>query len=208
MALNLHIPPCIRSPAEPRHPPPVDQPLRIQIEGPLSSINKLLPGVEWQLEGVFRPSLQTAGPELARVVFRTVYGHDIRPEIDGDMVVRDEYLGWVQEDPRPWTIDYYGVTFDHLVPAGERDPEVLQVNIIEMEEDEGAYAKEHLPFTVDPAEYSGRKTCTSTGKTVRRVSPRDEPDATRRHYEATSRTGDDAQQATYTRATAVKVAYM
>ncbi|KAF5668733.1 arginine deiminase type-3 [Fusarium denticulatum] len=158
MALTLYIPPCIRSPAEPQHHPPVDQPLRIQIEGPLSSINKLLPGVDWQLEGVFRPSLQAAGPELARVAFRTIYGHDIRPEIDGDMVVRDEYLGWVQEDPRPWTrIDYYGVTFDHLVPAGERDPEVLQINIIEMEEDGGAYAKEYLPFAVDPAEYSGRK---------------------------------------------------
>lgn len=109
MALNLHIPPCMRSAAEPRHPPPVDQPLRIQIEGPLSSINKLLPGVEWQLEGVFRPSLQPAGQELARVAFRTIYGHDIRPEIDGDMVVRDEYLGWVQEDARPWRYVSYGI---------------------------------------------------------------------------------------------------
>ena len=43
------------------------------------------------------------------------------------------------------------------MPAGERDPEVLQINIIEMEEDEGAYAKEYLPFAVDPAEYRGRK---------------------------------------------------
>ncbi|KAG8670690.1 hypothetical protein FPOAC1_010123 [Fusarium poae] len=91
-------------PAHPRHPPPIDQPLRIQIEGPLNSINKLLPGVDWQLEGgVFRPPLQAAGPELARVTFRTIYRHDVRPEVDGDMVVRDEYLGWVQEDPNPWT---------------------------------------------------------------------------------------------------------
>ncbi|KAF4340802.1 arginine deiminase type-3 [Fusarium beomiforme] len=121
MALNLHIPPCMRSPTEPRHPPPIDQPLRIQIEGPLSSIKKLLPGVEWQLEGVFRPTLQPAGPELARVTFRTIYGHDIRPEIDGDMVVRDEYLGWVQEDPNPWTLSREeGTGGAEMLPEEER----------------------------------------------------------------------------------------
>lgn len=54
-------------------------------------------------------------------------------------------------------IDYYGVTFDHLVPADCSDPEVLQINIIEMDDDEGAYANEYLSFVVDPAEYTGRK---------------------------------------------------
>lgn len=29
-------------------------------------------------------------------------------------------------------IDYYGVTFDHLVPADDTNPEVLQMNIIEI----------------------------------------------------------------------------
>jgi hypothetical protein len=38
-------------------------------------------------------------------------------------------------------IDYYGVTFDHLVPADDTNPEVLQINIIEIEEDNGVYAK-------------------------------------------------------------------
>ncbi|KAM5347066.1 hypothetical protein ACJ41O_010071 [Fusarium nematophilum] len=158
MALDLHIPPCIRSPAHPRHPPPLEQPLRIQIEGPLVSIEKLLPGVRWQLDGPSRPSVQPAGPELARVAFRALYGQDARPDVDGNMIVRDEYLGWVMEDPRPWTkIDYYGVTLDHIVPPGDADPEILQINIIEMDDDGGAYANEHLPFSVDPAEYSGRK---------------------------------------------------
>ncbi|RMJ06855.1 hypothetical protein CDV36_013534 [Fusarium kuroshium] len=157
MALDLHIPPCIHSPAQPRYPPPLEQPLRIQIEGPLVSIEKLLPGVEWQLEGPCRPSLQPTGPELARVAFRTIYGQDVRPDVDGDIVVRDEYLGWVMEDPKPWTrIDYYGVTFDHLVPSDDTDPEVLQINIIEMDYDEGAYANEHLPFYIDPTKYRGR----------------------------------------------------
>ena len=54
-------------------------------------------------------------------------------------------------------IDYYGVTFDHLVPPDDEDPEVLQINIIEMDDDGGAYANEHLPFQVNAAEYTGRR---------------------------------------------------
>lgn len=54
-------------------------------------------------------------------------------------------------------IDYYGVTFDHLVPADDINPEVLQINIIEIEEDNGVYANTWLSFTVDPAEFIGRK---------------------------------------------------
>ena len=55
------------------------------------------------------------------------------------------------------TIDYYGVTFDHLVPVDDLDPEVLQINIIEVDDDGGAYANESLPFSVDPVEYTGKK---------------------------------------------------
>ncbi|KAI9821395.1 MAG: hypothetical protein M1832_003402 [Thelocarpon impressellum] len=54
-------------------------------------------------------------------------------------------------------IDYYGVTFDHLVPADERNPEVLQIDIIETDEDAGAYANEYLRFAVDPAANTGKK---------------------------------------------------
>ena len=54
-------------------------------------------------------------------------------------------------------IDYYGVTFDHLVPADDPNPEVLQINITEIEDDGGAYANVHLPFAVDPVEYIGKK---------------------------------------------------
>lgn len=57
---------------------------------------------------------------------------------------------------QPRRIDYYGVTFDHLVPTDDLDPEVLQINIIEMDDDQGAYANEHLPFEVDPTEYTGK----------------------------------------------------
>lgn len=42
---------------------------------------------------------QPAGPELARLAYREIYGQDVRPEVAGDVVVRDEYLGWVIEKP-------------------------------------------------------------------------------------------------------------
>ncbi|KAH6716478.1 hypothetical protein BKA61DRAFT_721123, partial [Leptodontidium sp. MPI-SDFR-AT-0119] len=88
---------------------------------------------------------QPAGPQLARLAYQKIYGREVRPDVAGDMVVRDEH------------IDYYGVTFDHLVPADNPNPKVLQINIIEMDNDGGAYANQHLPFAVDPAEYTGKK---------------------------------------------------
>ena len=54
-------------------------------------------------------------------------------------------------------IDYYGVTFDHLVPADDPYPEVLQVNIIAIEDDNGVYANTWLLFAVDPADLIGKK---------------------------------------------------
>lgn len=54
-------------------------------------------------------------------------------------------------------IDYYGVTFDHLVPADDTNPEVLQINIVEIEDDAGVYANKHNPFEIDPKEYIGKK---------------------------------------------------
>ncbi|RYP57951.1 hypothetical protein DL769_009186 [Monosporascus sp. CRB-8-3] len=157
MALELHIPPCVSTPAHPLHPAPPEQPLRIHIEGPLVSIQKLLPGITWHTDVTPLVFPQPAGLELARLTYQKIYRRDVRPEIAGDMVVRDEYLGWVMGVIPLRHIDYYGVTFDHLVPAHDSDPEVLQINIIEMDDDGGAYANEHLPFAVDPAEYTGKK---------------------------------------------------
>jgi hypothetical protein len=54
-------------------------------------------------------------------------------------------------------IDYYGVTFDHLVPASDPNPEVLAISIIEVDNDGGAFANQHLLFSVDPTEYTGKK---------------------------------------------------
>jgi len=54
-------------------------------------------------------------------------------------------------------IDYYGVTFDHLVPATDTNPEVLQLNIVEIEDDNGIYANQYNSFSIDPVEYIGKK---------------------------------------------------
>jgi hypothetical protein len=34
---------------------------------------------------------------LANLTYETIYGHPVRPDVEGDLVVRDEYLGWVIE---------------------------------------------------------------------------------------------------------------
>ncbi|KAK9445228.1 hypothetical protein VB005_00336 [Metarhizium brunneum] len=135
MALELHIPLCIRTPTHPRHPPQLASPLRIQIEGPLTSIQKLFPEVRWNLEDLDFP--QPVGPMLARLAYQVIYGRQDRADVTNDLIVRDEYLGWVREERPRRVIDYYGGTFDHLVPADDPDPEVLQINIFEMDYDEG-----------------------------------------------------------------------
>ncbi|GIK05190.1 hypothetical protein Aspvir_009293 [Aspergillus viridinutans] len=139
MALPLYIPRCIHTPASQCHLPPPDKPLRIQIEGPLIAIQRLLPHIPWRLDPLDRTFPQPAGPELARLTYQKVYGRDISPEVPGDLVVRDEYLGWMPEKRPQELIDYYGVTFDHLVPPDDTNPEVLQINIIEIEDDNVIY---------------------------------------------------------------------
>jgi hypothetical protein len=101
MALELYIPPCISSSAHPLHSPPPEQPLRIQIEGPLASIQKLLPEVSWHTDAASLVFPQPAGPGLARLAYQKIYGREVRPEVAGDMVVRDEYLGWVTGETPP-----------------------------------------------------------------------------------------------------------
>ena len=42
---------------------------------------------------------QPGGKLLVELAFKHIYGREARPEITGDFVLRDEYLGWVQEVP-------------------------------------------------------------------------------------------------------------
>ncbi|KAL2208172.1 hypothetical protein CC79DRAFT_813286 [Sarocladium strictum] len=154
MALPLCIPPCIRDPVHVHHPPPLGKPLRIHIEGPLASIKRLVPDVEWHVDVIRTDIWQPAAEALARVTFKNIYKRDPQPDIDEDLKVRDEMLGWIHHQS---AIDTYGVTFDHLVPPGENWPEFLQINIIDMDEDEGEYANEVLPFEVDSDDFVGKK---------------------------------------------------
>ncbi|KAI0970562.1 hypothetical protein F4678DRAFT_435679 [Xylaria arbuscula] len=157
MALELYIPPCIRNPIDPHHSPPPNKPLRIQIEGPLVAVERLFPTIQWHVKDVQPEFPQPAGPKLAELTYSLLYGRNASPDIQGDLVVRHEYLGWIM-DPKPvQEIDYYGVTFDHLVPSDDYDPDVLQINIIEIEDDNGVYANTYMPFYVDLAEYAGKR---------------------------------------------------
>ena len=73
--------------------------MRIQIEGPLVSIQKLIPQATWQLDNLTLPFLQPSGRELAKVAYRAIYGCEAREDVVNDMIVRDEYLGWLQSPP-------------------------------------------------------------------------------------------------------------
>lgn len=96
MSLELHIPPCVCDPVHPLHPPPLEKPLRIQIEGPLVAIERLLPSISWYTDPFNLVFPQQAGPKLAKLAYQALFGRDVR-----DVVVRDEYLGWVT-DAKPY----------------------------------------------------------------------------------------------------------
>ncbi|KAF2460789.1 hypothetical protein BDY21DRAFT_279573 [Lineolata rhizophorae] len=155
MALKLYIHPCIHKPPHHLHPPQADKPLRIRIQGPLESIQKLLPNVSWDKIVSFP---QPGGLELASITHQALYGWKALRMANGALMVWDEYLAWVMEGRRALDhIDYYGVTFDHLVPADDPDPEVFAINIIEVDNDGGKYANEVLSFSVNPTDYTGSK---------------------------------------------------
>lgn len=40
---------------------------------------------------------------------------------------------------------------------GEKNPEVLHLNIIEMDDDDGEFARQHLRFKPNPADYTHKK---------------------------------------------------
>lgn len=96
MALELFIPPCVHISRHYLHPPPPAKPLRIQIQGLLESIQKLLPKVSWD-EIVRLP--QPGGLELASLTHRALYREGFK-EGDGIPAVRDEYLAWAMDEKR------------------------------------------------------------------------------------------------------------
>ncbi|KAJ5716021.1 uncharacterized protein N7483_013202 [Penicillium malachiteum] len=94
-ALPLHIPSsCLVNPPHRFHFPSAEQPLRFQIESPLLVLQKLLPAVSWHVPHSFP---LPGGPKLAELAFRAIYNRNVRPNVAEDMVVRDEYKGWLVE---------------------------------------------------------------------------------------------------------------
>ena len=94
-ALPLYIPPCVGTPSHPFHPPAAEQPLRIHIEGPLLALQKLLPEVSWHLTNYSPKFPMSGGPKLAELAFQQIYHREVQHDVAGDMVVMDEYKGWV-----------------------------------------------------------------------------------------------------------------
>lgn len=47
----------------------------------------------------------SGGPKLAELAFQQIYHRKVRHDVAGDMVVRDEYKGWVDKAP-PYVINY------------------------------------------------------------------------------------------------------
>ncbi|TLD14356.1 uncharacterized protein PgNI_02831 [Pyricularia grisea] len=155
MAYKLHIPDCILEPNHPFHFPFTQQTLT---DSHPRSTN-LHPK-----DFLTRPTPQVPAPDFARLAYSTIYGCDPQPEVPDDLVIRHEYCGWISKPPLPIEgFDYYGVTFDHLVPADDTNPEVLHINIIELEAKEGLYANglnytdETLSYKVDPLSYLGER---------------------------------------------------
>jgi len=98
MALELYIHPYIHNPPHRLHPSPSDKPLRIQIQGPLESIQKLLPNASWH---TIVPFPQPGELKLASLTHKKLYGQEGLGGGDGALAVRDEYLAWVMEGRRP-----------------------------------------------------------------------------------------------------------
>ncbi|KAH6703082.1 hypothetical protein BKA61DRAFT_618857 [Leptodontidium sp. MPI-SDFR-AT-0119] len=125
-ALLLYIPPCHQKSHHRLHLPSPDQPLRIQVEGPPDSTS----------EAASKNSWHTAD-------------HSPIFTLPGAGLYTDTSLNSSM-------IDYYGSTFNHLVPIDHTDPEVLQINI-EIEDDGGIYANKSSCFEIDPAVFTGKK---------------------------------------------------
>lgn len=101
MAYKLHIPDCILEPHHPFHFPTPNKPLRIRIQGPLISIQRLIPKAQWQWFLNWTEPPQVPAPDFAGFTHRTIYGCDPQPGVPDDLVIRHEYCGWISNPPLP-----------------------------------------------------------------------------------------------------------
>ncbi|KAK1975434.1 hypothetical protein LZ30DRAFT_808466 [Colletotrichum cereale] len=138
MAFELYIPPCIADPQCDLHPPPFERPLRTQTDGPLVSIEEVPRGIQWNLPLVDPTEyFQPAGAKLAALTYKHLCGRDPEDgaDVSGDLVLWDKYLNLIKHESR----------------------ELLQVNILEIDDDNGEYANNALPFRIDAKDCTGKK---------------------------------------------------
>jgi len=64
---------------------------------PLLALQRLLPGVSWHLINYSPEFPMPGGPKLAELAFQQIYHRKVRHDVVGDMIVRDEYKGWVNK---------------------------------------------------------------------------------------------------------------
>ena len=93
-ALPLYIPPCIHNPPHRHHPPKINSPLRVHIQGPLQTIQKLLPHTSWEAPTDFP---QPGALPLAEIASKALFKNDAASSDNNMITVRDEYLGWLAE---------------------------------------------------------------------------------------------------------------
>jgi hypothetical protein len=97
MALKLFIPPCIHDPPHQDHTPHPQKPLRIEIQGPLETIQKLLPNASWH---PLKPVPQPAGHALTGLTHQALYREDYVCSCKGNLPVQHEYLAWAMDGRR------------------------------------------------------------------------------------------------------------
>ena len=61
--------------------------------GPLAAVRKLVPEAPWHGDDFGAPFPQPVGAELAKVTYRVLYDQYPRDDVEGDLVMRDEYKG-------------------------------------------------------------------------------------------------------------------
>ncbi|KND88830.1 hypothetical protein TOPH_06519 [Tolypocladium ophioglossoides CBS 100239] len=129
MPANLVIPPCEQNPTHPNHFPRHDKPLRVQILGLNETINQLfndgtkMPSQERPITSAV--DFDEAGIRLAKMAFKLLYGRDVNSKDQSDFVPR-------------YHVDGYGITFDHLIPDADDDPETLMMNVCDPFEPEAS----------------------------------------------------------------------
>ncbi|OBT62427.1 hypothetical protein VE03_08616 [Pseudogymnoascus sp. 23342-1-I1] len=145
---------CAEQPPHPNHPPPDDKPLRVCVLGPLYAIEQICPGVKWPSGFLTdRSSINEAGTHLSKLTFSVIYGREPDESRSDDLVFQQ--AGYLIRKGFSHTTDEasFEATFDHLVPSTDKNPEVLQINIVDPVDQESN--ERYLKVVINPDDHKG-----------------------------------------------------